>query len=103
MLNHREQNIKQTEEESADIEALSYNIGINTLARILTSSSSKFLGWFLEALKKQWPMLNEVENSTANYIAWYGPEDMLFTTAIQNAMVRMGCSSREMLSSACSL
>lgn len=83
MLNHREQNIKRTEEESVDIEALSYNIGINTLARIWTSSSSKFLGWFLEALKKQWPMLNEVENSTANYIAWYGPEDMLFTKAIQ--------------------
>ena len=32
-------------------------------------------------------MLNEVENSTANYITWDGPEDIPFTKTIQNVIV----------------
>lgn len=82
MLNQGEQNIKQTKGECVDTEPLSFNIGFNTMTRILTFRSNKFLRWFLEALKKQWPMLNEVENSTANYIAWYGPEGIPFTKAV---------------------
>lgn len=34
-------------------------------------------------------MLNEVENSTANYITWDGREDIPFTKTIQNVIVRI--------------
>lgn len=48
--------------------ALSHDTGFNTLVRSLTSSSNKLLGWLLGAWEKQWPMLNEVENSAFNDI-----------------------------------
>lgn len=98
MLNQGKQDINQNKGEFVDIEALSHDIGFNTLSRILTSSSNKLLGWLLEAWKKQRTMLSEVENSTANYIPWYGPEGIPFTKAIRNATERMGSSSMEMLS-----
>lgn len=46
-----ERNIKQNKAEFVDIETLSHDIWSNTLASILTSSSSKLLAWLLEAWK----------------------------------------------------
>lgn len=84
MLNQGEQNKKQNKTEFADIETLFHDVWFNTLAKILTSSSNKLLAWLLKAWKKQWPMLYEVENSTANYVPWYGPEDIPFTKIIRS-------------------
>lgn len=57
---------KAEEGQFVAIDALSHDTGFNTLARSLTSSSNKLLGWLLGAWEKQWPMLNEEENSTFN-------------------------------------
>lgn len=103
MLNQGDQNIKQNKAEFVDIETLSPDIWFNTLARILTSSSNKLLAWVLEAWKKQWPVLNEAEISTANYVPWNGPEDIPFTKIIRNALVRVASGSKEKPSSTCSL
>lgn len=48
-------------------------------------------------------MLNEVENSTSDYIPWFGPEDIPFTKAVSNIALRMGSSNTHMLCSACLL
>lgn len=103
MLNQGGQNIKQNKAEFVDTETLSPDIWFNTLARILTSSSHKLLAWVLEAWKKQWPVLNEAEISTANYVPWNGPEDIPFTKIIRKALVRVASGSKEKPSSTCSL
>lgn len=57
----------------------------------------------LRSLEKQWPVLNEVENSTANYVPWYGLEDIPFIKIIRKPLVRVARGSREKPSSTCSL
>ena len=63
VLDQGGRNLTPKKEECIELEELSYVMGFSTLARTLGDGVNSLLGWLLEAWRKCWSMLSEVETS----------------------------------------